>query len=96
MKFKNVCDGLAVMGGTAADSIGAKVNGFSFGDYDNRVSATAVITAPDIITVDIPEGAPHDKIGYAVQNRIAGDFANLRNSIGMPCPAFMVGVVVVG
>lgn len=92
VKFKNVCNGLAVMGSTAAESIGATVNGFSFGDYDNRVSADAVITGKDTVLVNIPSGVECDSIGYAVQNRIVGDFANIRNSKGMPCPAFMVGV----
>lgn len=87
--FKNVRDGLVVKGG---NGIGAPINGFCLGDYENRTSVEAIISGKNTVTVNVPEGCEFDSIGYAVQNSITGDFANLRNSIGMACPAFMVGV----
>ena len=91
IEFDNVSQGLIVSGHAPNESYGMEVHGFTVGDYDNRVPATAVISSRHSVTVDIPEGFPTDApltVGYAYFNLITPENADLRGGNNLPCPAF--------
>lgn len=87
IKFKNVSAGLVSLGGDDT------VNGFSFGDFDNRIPAEARITAPDTVTVKIPDNADPSAVNYAYESRITAQNAQLYKKGGLPCPAFRLRVL---
>jgi len=62
--------------------------GFSFGPYENRTPAEATITGDNEVTVKIPENADLSQVNYAFQIRAHLENANLKNTLGLPVPAF--------
>ncbi|MBQ8827653.1 MAG: hypothetical protein IJZ90_00735 [Clostridia bacterium] len=92
IEFEHVGSGLAVTGYTAEESVGREVHGFFCGEYDKRMPAKAVITGKASIKVTVPENADTSYVGYAMSNLITAKNADLRNSVGLPCVAFMVRV----
>ncbi len=84
IKFDNVSGGLQSKSG------GDSVEGFSYGEYGSLVPAKAEITAPDTLTVHVPENAGTNLINYAFSIVITEENAQLIKSGGLPCPAFSI------
>ena len=76
-----------VSGGLAGGKDGT-VHGFAVGPYDRRVPAQAHITAPDTVTVTVPEGADASCVSYAFFLTITPENADLRGGSGIPALAF--------
>ncbi len=91
VEFTDVNEGLIVSGHTPADSYGMEVQGFSFGDYDHRTPARAVIATRHSVMVEVPEGLSPEVlryVNYAYFHRITPDTADLRGGNNLPAPAF--------
>lgn len=69
-----------------------EVRGFSFGDRDNRVPATAEIISNDEVCVTVPNCADVSVIGYAFSVTVNETAANLRGGTSLPVPAFLIPV----
>jgi len=88
IEFKNVADGLTVLGLSPEESIGKTVEGFSVGVYGRLKTATATITSKNTVTVDVPTGSDPSQVNYAYFVTITPENANLYGSNGLPAPAF--------
>ncbi len=93
--FKHVAGGLVVLGKTPEESIGQTVEGFSVGDYSNRIPAKATIVSPNTIVVDVPEGADPTFVNYAYSKGVSPVAANLYASNEFPTPSFSLAVPIV-
>ena len=99
IEFTDVAAGLIVAGHTPADSYGMDVQGFSFGDYDHRTPAHAVVSSRHSVTVDLPDGvdlsafpAEQRLVNYAFSLRITPENADLRGGNNLPAPAFSLPI----
>ena len=91
IEFSGVGKGLIVSGNAPRESYGMSVAGFSLGDYDHRVEASACISGRTTVTVDIPEGYVLPEvllINYAASVAITPENATLRGGNNLPAPAF--------
>ena len=93
VEFMDVGAGLIVSGHSPADSYGMEVQGFSFGDYDNRVIAHATVATRCSVVVDVPEDADPSLVNYAYFLRVLPETADLRGGNNLPCPAFSLKVI---
>ncbi len=95
VEFTDISDGLIVSGHNPADSYGMEVRGFSFGDYDHRTPASAVLSSRHSVTVTIPDGldpAALTTVNYAYFHRITPETADLRGGNNLPAPAFSLPI----
>ncbi len=95
VEFTNVAEGLIVGGHTPADSFGMEVQGFSFGDYEHRTPARAVVATRHSVMVEIPENmdpAVLTCVSYAFFTRVTPETANLRGGNNLPAPAFSIRI----
>ncbi len=93
VEFMDVGAGLIVSGHSPADSYGMEVQGFSVGDYENRVPTHAALASRCAVVIDVPEGADPSRVNYAYSLRILPDTADLRGGNNLPCPAFSLKVM---
>jgi hypothetical protein len=84
---------LIVSGHSPADSYGMEVQGFSVGDYENRVPTHAALASRCAVVIDVPEGADPSRVNYAYSLRVLPDTADLRGGNNLPCPAFSLKVM---
>ncbi len=92
VKFKNVADGLTILGKTFEASIGQSVAGFSVGNYQTKTAATATIVSHDTVVVAVPNGVSPTCVNYAYFLTVTSENATLYASNDLPAPAFSVPV----
>ena len=74
-------------------SDGEALRGFGFMDAEGaEMGAEAVITAPDTVTVTVPEGTDAAEVHFCMSNMAYMEQANLCRADGMPAPAFALDV----
>jgi hypothetical protein len=74
-------------------SDGGALCGFSFmNEAEEEIAAAAVITAPDTVTVTVPEGVNAAEVHFCMSNMAYMAQANLCRADSMPVPAFALDV----
>ncbi len=82
VRFNNVGEGLTTSDG------GTEVYGFAIGKVNKLTAVRAEIVSKDTVKLYLPERAALNGIGYAVENHVNKETANLCNSYGIPALAF--------